>query len=66
LENDVRLAYGGNIVKTDFWFSILALVSLFGFVACDGAGGGSGGAGSAPSPPQVTGINPAANDSSVN
>ena len=52
-------------MKTVFWTCILALVCLFSFVACDGSGGGSGGAGSAPNPPQVTGINPAANDSSV-
>ena len=53
-------------MKTDFWFSILALVSLFGLVGCDGSGGGGGSPAAAPNSPVVTGVNPTVNNSSVN
>jgi len=59
------LASGGNIVRTAFLLSILALVSLFGLVGCDGWSGGDSDS-TTLNPPQVTVVNPAANDSSVN
>jgi len=52
-------------VKTVFWISILAFVSLFGLVGCDGWTGGDSDS-TTLNPPQLTGTNPAANDSSVN
>ena len=50
-------------MRAAFWIGILAFVSLFGIVACGGSGG-------EPPPPAanspiLTGVNPAANDTSV-
>lgn len=52
------------------WISILvflSVLSVFGLVACDGSGsgGGGGGAGSGVNPPQLTGTNPTANNTSA-
>ena len=51
-------------MKTDFWFSILALVSLFGLVGCDGWTGGDSDS-TTLNPPKITGVNPTVNNSSV-
>ncbi|MDB4442223.1 hypothetical protein N9219_02260, partial [bacterium] len=52
-------------MEADFWSRILALVCLFGFVGCDGGTGGDSDS-TTLNPPQLTGVNPTVNNSSVN
>jgi len=52
-------------VRTNFLISILYFISLIAFVACGGSGGDSKPTQPAANPPNLTGVNPAANDNSV-
>jgi len=52
-------------VRTNFLISILYFISLIAFVACGGSGGDSKPPQPAANPPNLTGVNPAANDNSV-
>ncbi len=52
-------------MRAALWIGILAFVSLFGIVACGGSGGDNKPPPPAATSPILTGINPAANDSSV-
>ena len=64
---EIKYKNRGNIMRASLWISIISLLLFLSLVACDGgsSNGSSPGAGSIESAPNLTGLDPEANDSSV-